>query len=195
MKPIFFATQSELRAWFRKNHDKEQELWVGLYKKASGKPSVTWPEVVDEALCWGWIDGVRRSIDADSYRNRLTPRKARSTWSLKNITRANELIQEGRMQPAGLGAFEARVGDKSGIYSYEQRKSATLEPQHKKQFRANSKAWEYFQTQPPSYQKAATWWVVSAKKEETRLRRLVRLIEDSEHGRHIAPLTPPAKRR
>ena len=112
MEPLFFTKQSELRAWLRRNHATEQELWVGLYKKASGKPSITWPEVVDEALCWGWIDGVRKGIDDESYMNRLTPRKPRSNWSLKNITRVRELIEEGRMQPSGLASFEARTGDR-----------------------------------------------------------------------------------
>jgi len=195
MEPVFFETPAKLRAWFRKNHAEEQELWVGLYKKASGKPSITWPEVVDEALCWGWIDGVRKSIDDDSYMNRVTPRKARSTWSLKNIKRVEELTSLGRMQPAGLRAFEARAGDRTGIYSYEQRKNAELGPAYEKRFRANKRAWDFFTAQAPSYRKAAAWWVISAKKEETRRRRLDRLIEDSQHARRVPPLTPPAKRR
>jgi uncharacterized protein YdeI (YjbR/CyaY-like superfamily) len=195
MKPLFFKDPTELHKWFRKNHRTERELWVGLYKKASGKPSVTWPDVVDEALCWGWIDGVRKGIDAESYMNRVTPRTVRSNWSLKNITRVNELIQEGRMQPPGRAAFEARSGDRSGVYSYEQRKTAKLSPAHETQFRANKKAWDYFQAQPPSYRKAAAWWVVSAKRQETRLKRLGKLIEDSAKGRWVPPLTSPAKRR
>jgi uncharacterized protein YdeI (YjbR/CyaY-like superfamily) len=194
MKPVFFKDSAELREWFRKNHKTEQEVWVGLYKKASGKPSVTWPEVVDEALCWGWIDGVRKTIDSDSYMNRVTPRKERSNWSLKNVNRVKELIEEGRMQPAGLAAFEARTGDRTRVYSYEQRMSAKLSSAQEKQFRANKKAWDYWQEQPPSYRKAAAWWVISAKKEETRLRRLTKLIEDCANGRWVAPLTPPSKR-
>jgi uncharacterized protein YdeI (YjbR/CyaY-like superfamily) len=194
MKPLFFKSTTELHRWFRKNHQTEQELWVGLYKKASGKPSITWPEVVDEALCWGWIDGVRKSIDTESYMNRLTPRKPRSNWSLKNINRVKELIAEGRLQPAGLAAFEARTGDRSGVYSYEQRKAAKLSPEQEKQFRANPKAWDYWQAQPPSYRKACAWWVISAKREETRQSRLERLIEDSGTGRWVPPLMPPAKR-
>jgi len=194
MKPVFFKNPAELHEWFRQNHETKQEVWVGLYKKGSGKPSVTWPEVVDEALCWGWIDGVRQGIDAESYMNRVTPRKPRSNWSLKNINRVKELVAEGRMQSAGLAAFEARTGDRSGVYSYEQRKTAKLEAAQEKQFRANKKAWEYWQAQPPSYRKACAWWVISAQREATRQSRLERLIEDSANGRWVPPLTPPSKR-
>jgi uncharacterized protein YdeI (YjbR/CyaY-like superfamily) len=195
MKPVFFKDSTELREWFRKNHQTKQELWVGLYKKASGKPSVTWPEVVDEALCWGWIDGVRKGIDADSYMNRVTPRKPRSNWSMKNVNRVQELIEEGRMQPEGLAAFEARTGDRSGVYSYEQRKTAKLTSAQEKQFRSNEDAWIYWKAQPPSYRKAAAWWVISAKRDETKERRLAQLIEDCANGQWVTPLTPPSKRR
>jgi uncharacterized protein YdeI (YjbR/CyaY-like superfamily) len=195
MKPVFFKDPTELREWFRKNHQTKQELWVGLYKKASGKPSVTWPEVVDEALCWGWIDGVRKGIDADSYMNRVTPRKPRSNWSMKNINRVKELIEEGRMQPEGLAAFEGRTGDRSGVYSYEQRKAAKLTTAQEKQFRSNKDAWDFWKAQPPSYRKAAAWWVISAKKGETKTRRLAQLIEDCANRRWVTPLTPPSKRQ
>ena len=151
---------------------------------------MTWPESVDEALCFGWIDGVRRSLGEDSYVIRFTPRKARSTWSAVNIDRARELIAEGRMRPAGLAAFEARTDDRSAIYAYEQRHAAKLEPDHEREFRANTAAWEYFQSRPPSYRRTAIWWVVSAKREETRRKRLRTLIEDSAHGRTIRQLTP-----
>ena len=187
----FFAERADFRAWLEKNHDRATELWVGFHKKGSGRPSITWPESVDEALCFGWIDGVRKSLGPDSYAIRFTPRKARSTWSAVNIKRAQELAAEGRMRPAGLKAFEARTDDRSAIYSYEQRHAATLDPEHEREFRANAKAWEWFQSRPPSYRKTATWWVVSAKREETRLKRLRTLIDDSAHGRTIRQLTRP----
>jgi uncharacterized protein YdeI (YjbR/CyaY-like superfamily) len=195
MQPTFFATPAKLRAWFEKNHDKADELFVGYYKKASGKPSITWPESVDQALCFGWIDGIRRTIDDASYMIRFTPRKPRSVWSAVNIKRAKELSELGLMTPAGLAAFQRRSDDRSAIYSYEQRKTAKLDAAYEKQFRANKKAWKNFQARAPSYQRAAAWWVISAKKEETRLRRLARLIDDSEHDRMIPELTPPAKRK
>ena len=190
IEPVFFATPEEFRAWLAAHHADERELLVGFHKKATGKPSMTWPESVDEALCFGWIDGVRRSLGEESYLIRFTPRKARSTWSAVNIDRARELIAEGRMRPAGLAAFEARTDDRSAIYAYEQRHAAKLEPDHEREFRANTAAWEYFQSRPPSYRRTAIWWVVSAKREETRRKRLRTLIEGSAHGRTIRQLTP-----
>lgn len=187
--PVFFATPSEFRAWFEEHHGTEQELWVGFYKKSTGKASFTWPEAVDQALCFGWIDGVRKSLDADSYANRFTPRKRSSNWSAVNIKRVEELTQLGLMRPAGLKAFEERADAKSGIYSYEQRASAELGEEYEQQFRANPKAWDYFQSRPAGYRKTATWWVVSAKREETRLKRLATLIEDSENHQPIALLS------
>ena len=192
MKSTFFASSSELRQWLEEHHAETQELWVGFYKKSSGKPSITWPEAVDEALCFGWIDGVRKSIDDVSYTIRFTPRKPRSIWSAVNIKRAKELTRLGLMRQAGLKAFEKRAEEKSGIYAYEQ-KNAELDDAYKQQFRANKKAWDFFQAQAPWYQRTATWWVISAKKEETRLRRLATLIEDSENGRTIAMLARPTK--
>ena len=190
MKPTFFATPSELRNWLEKNHATASELLVGFYKRGSGKPSITWQELVDEELCFGWIDGVRKGIDDVSYANRITPRKARSTWSAINIARAKELIRLGRMHPAGLKAFERRTDDRSAIYSYEQSKTASLDPRAERSFRANKKAWEFFRAQAPSYQRAAIWWVISAKWEETRQKRLATLIGDSARGRTVGPLTP-----
>ena len=187
MDVTFFESPSGFRTWLEQNHDATQELWVGFYKKSSGKPSITWPEAVDEALCFGWIDGVRKSIDESSYTIRFTPRKAGSIWSAVNIKRVGELSQLGLMQPEGLKAFEKRVGKKSGLYSYEN--AAELDEAYEQQFRANKKAWDFFQARPASYRRAAIWWVVIAKKEETKLKRLATLIEDSEHGRTIAPLT------
>ena len=151
------------------------------------------PESVDEALCFGWIDSVRRSVNETSYTNRFTKRKARSTWSAVNIRRAKELISLGRMQPAGIKAFEQRSDERSAIYSYEQRQSAKLSGAFEKQFRANKKAWKFFRAQAPWYQRVAAFWVVSAKKDDTRLKRLAKLIEDSENGRTIPPLTRPQR--
>lgn len=189
MEPMFFAEPSEFRAWLEGNHDKAQELLVGFYKKGSGKPSITWQESVDQALCFGWIDSVRRSIDDVSYTIRFTPRKARSTWSSINIKRAQELTGMGLMHPAGLKAFAARVEDRSEIYAYEQRNAAELGEVYEQQFRADKRAWDFFQEQAAWYRRNAIWWVISAKKEETRLKRLAKLIEDSEQGRTIQPLT------
>jgi uncharacterized protein YdeI (YjbR/CyaY-like superfamily) len=193
MKPTFFATPTEFRAWLEKHHDRAEELWVGFYKKSSGNPSITWPEAVDEVLCFGWIDGKRKGIDDSSYAIRFTPRKPNSIWSAVNLRRVEELAREGRMHPPGLKAFDQRVTERSRIYSYEQRDAARLDDAQEKLFRANRKAWDYFQTAPPSYRKAAIWWVVSAKAEETRLRRLTKLIDDSERGRTVPPLTRPGK--
>jgi uncharacterized protein YdeI (YjbR/CyaY-like superfamily) len=155
---------------------------------------MTWPEAVDEALCFGWIDGVRKSIDETSYAIRFTPRKTRSTWSAVNIRRVQELVAQGRMRPAGLRAFAARTEGRSGTYSYEQQDTVGLGVAYERQFQANSAAWDFFQAQAPSYQKSAMWWVVSARKEETRQRRLTALIDDSAAGRRIASLTPPSAR-
>ena len=190
MQPTFFPIRSEFRAWLERHHDNSQELLVGYYKKGSGKPSMTWPESVDEALCYGWIDGVRKGVDDERYTIRFTPRKPGSIWSAANIKRARELIQLGLMSPAGLKAFEARREDRSAIYSYEQRRPATLDEAYERQFRRNKKAWEFLQSSPPSYQKAAIHWVMTAKQEETRKRRLATLIDDSAHGRTVRPLTP-----
>jgi uncharacterized protein YdeI (YjbR/CyaY-like superfamily) len=194
VKPTFFAAPADLRAWLVENHERESELLVGFHKKATGRPSITWPEAVDEALCFGWIDGIRRSLGDESYTIRFTPRKARSTWSAVNIARAKELVAEGRMRPAGLAAFEARSDDRSAIYAYEQRHGATLAPDDERAFRANERAWDFFQAQPAWYRRNALWWVVSAKREETRARRLRTLIEDSANGRRLRRLTPPGRR-
>jgi uncharacterized protein YdeI (YjbR/CyaY-like superfamily) len=167
-----------LRAWFDKRHHSAVELWVGYYKKASGKPSVTWPESVDEALCVGWIDGIRKRVDEVSYTNRFTPRLARSIWSAINIARATALREAGRMRPAGLKAFDARQENRSGIYSYEQRQPQLDEP-YSGMMTKNKAASAFFDAQPPSYRKLAVWFVVSAKREETRLARIKKLIDMS----------------
>jgi uncharacterized protein YdeI (YjbR/CyaY-like superfamily) len=188
MEPKFFATPAAWRAWLEKHHDRRGELLVGFYKKDSGKPSMTWPESVDAALCFGWIDGVRRRIDDVSYSIRFTPRKPRSVWSAVNIQRVKELTRHRLMRPAGIQAFEARQEKRSGIYSFEQR-NIVFESAQERRFRANGAAWKFFLSQPPWYRRAATWWVVSAKREETKGRRLASLIEYSGQDRTIPQLT------
>lgn len=184
-KPIFFATPEKFRAWLTKNHASASELWVGFHRKATGRPSITWPESVDEALCVGWIDGLRKTVDESSYMIRFTPRKKTSSWSLVNIRRVAELTVTNRMQAAGTKAFAERMEAKCGIYAYEQRKHAALDAAAEKEFRENAKAWTFFEQQAPSYRKVAAWWVISAKQEATRKKRLQRLIEDSEAGRRL----------
>jgi uncharacterized protein YdeI (YjbR/CyaY-like superfamily) len=193
LKPTFFKTPADFRQWFAKHHDKEQELLVGFYKRDSGKASITWPESVDEALCFGWIDGIRRSLDEIIYTIRFTPRRARSVWSAVNIKRAGELATQGRMQPAGFTAFAARKENRSGIYSYEQR-SAELPEEYRRVVKKNKAAWKFFEEQPPSYRKAANWWVLSAKKEETKLKRLDKLIDYSAQQQTIPQFTVIKKR-
>jgi uncharacterized protein YdeI (YjbR/CyaY-like superfamily) len=191
--PTFFSSPAEWRAWLEKHHADTQELWVGFYKRDSGLPSITWPEAVDGALCLGWIDGVRKSIDAVSYKIRFTPRKPRSIWSAININRATELSKSGLMHSAGLAAFEKRDSDRSAIYAYEQRKTAKLLPAFEKKFRENSGAWKFFQSQPPWYRRTSTYWVISAKKEETRVKRLATLIDCSARKQNIPSLDRPTR--
>jgi uncharacterized protein YdeI (YjbR/CyaY-like superfamily) len=191
MEPTFFATPADFRAWLERHHESHSELIVGFHKRGTGRPSITWPEAVDHALCFGWIDGVRRRIDDTSYSIRFTPRKTRSTWSAVNIKRMKELVEEGLVAPAGLAAFERRTDDRSAIYSYDQRKSAKLEPDQERRLRADERASAFFEAQPPSYRRAAIHWVTSAKRPETRERRLVQLIEYSAAGRTVPPLTRP----
>ncbi len=181
MKPHFFPTPADLRKWFENNHAKEQELIVGFYKTGSKKPSITWPQSVDEALCFGWIDGVRRSIDEESYQIRFTPRKPGSIWSNINIAKVEDLTAKGLMQPAGLAAYKHKKEHKAGIYSFEQGDIAFSADQLKL-LKANKKAWAFFQAQSPSYKRVATWHVVSAKQEVTKSKRLQELIIDSENG-------------
>jgi len=190
VKPAFFETPADFRDWLARNHDQASELLVGFYKKDSGRPSITWPESVDQALCFGWIDGVRKRLDDDRYTIRFSPRKARSIWSAVNVRRVQELAEAGRMQPAGLRAFEARLENKTAVYSYEQRPER-LPAAAEKQFRADKAAWAWWQAQTPSYRRAATWWVVSAKREDTQARRLAQLIADSAAQRPIKPLARP----
>lgn len=192
MKPTFFATPAAFRRWLAKHHASEAELLVGYYKKGSGKPSITWPESVDQALCYGWIDGVRRSIDEEAYSIRFTPRRKNSIWSAYNVKRAQELIDAGLMQPAGAAVYAARDPARTNRYSFE-REHVEFSPELLKKFKANRKAWKFFQVQPPGYRKVMTWWVVSAKQEATRQRRLARLIDDSAAGIRIAAMGPGKK--
>jgi len=187
-KVRYFPTPADFRRWLEANHGGSAELWVGFYKRASGKPSITYPEAVEEALCFGWIDGVRKSITVDAYAVRFTPRKPKSQWSSVNIKRVGELSIAGRMQPAGLKAFEGATKQERKC-SFEQRHESHLNAADKRRFRTNERAWDYFQAQPPWYRRTAIFWVVSAKKEETRQRRLATLIADSAANRPIKPLT------
>jgi uncharacterized protein YdeI (YjbR/CyaY-like superfamily) len=191
MEPTFFATPTEFRAWLERHHDSAGELLVGFHKRGSGRPSMTWPEAVDQALCFGWIDGVRHGIDDTSYTIRFTPRKPRSTWSAVNVKRMKELIDQGLAAPAGIAAFERRSDDRTAIYAYEQRKQAKLEPEQERRLQANERARAFFESQPPSYRSAAIHWVTSAKKPETRERRLTQLIECSQAGELVPPLRRP----
>ena len=184
----FFKTQPELHKWFVKNHSKLNEQWIGFRKTASGKKSIAYAEALDEALSFGWIDGLRKSIDSQSYMIRYTPRKPKSIWSAVNIKRAGELIKLRLMQPAGLKTFKERDEKRANLYSYE-RENASLGRNFEKIFKQNKKAWSYFQSEAPWYRRTASHLVISAKQEATRLRRLNTLIKDSENGRRIKELT------
>ena len=185
--PRFFRDAASLRRWFAAHRAEAPELLLGYWKVGSGKPSVSWPESVDEALCVGWIDGVRRRIDELSYTIRFTPRKSTSIWSAINIARVAALQTAGRMQPAGLAAFSTRRENRSGVYSFEQG-AIELPETYTALLRADPAAWADFQARPPSYRKAAMWWIVSAKQEATRLRRLRVLIDCGARGAKIPPI-------
>ena len=187
IKPAFFPESSDFRKWLQSHHKREPEIWVGYYKKGTGLPSISWPESVDQALCFGWIDGIRKGIDDVSYMIRFTPRKTVSHWSAVNIKRVKALTKTNLMKPSGLEAFGRRRKEKSAKASYEQDK-VKLDRVYEKMLKANKKAWSYFKSTPPSYQKPCTWWVMSAKRESTRLRRLNVLISSSEKKETIPPL-------
>jgi uncharacterized protein YdeI (YjbR/CyaY-like superfamily) len=193
MKPVFFETPAAWRKWLERNHADREELWVGFYKKGTRRPSITWPESVDGALCFGWIDGVRKSLDDSSYVIRFTPRRKGSIWSAVNIRRMAELEKLGLVSEAGRQAFQRRRDDRSAIYSYEQRRTAELPAAFLEQLRANRPAWTFFQRQAPWYKRIAAFYVVSAKKVETQQKRLDRLIQDSAAGQRIGPLSRPAR--
>ena len=188
-KPTFFKNPEAFRAWLAKHHETSDELWVGYYKKQTGKPTLTWPESVDEALCYGWIDSIRKTIDDTSYTIRFTPRKAGSIWSAVNIKRAQALADAGRMRPSGLVAYQARRENKAGVYSYEQRSVGLVAP-YDRLLKKNKAAWDFFQAQPASYKKAVSWWVVSAKKGETRVARLEKLMMHSGRGERLPAMAP-----
>jgi uncharacterized protein YdeI (YjbR/CyaY-like superfamily) len=192
MDVVFFESPVDARTWLGENHDRATELWVGFHKKGSGNVGATYAEVLDQMLCFGWIDGIRKSLDPASYTNRFTPRRRGSIWSDVNIKRVGELIELGLMEPPGLKAFNARNEERSRVYSFEQ-KRPTLNEAYEAKLRANEKAWSFFQVQAPWYQRTATWWIMSAKREETRQRRLATLIEDSEHGRRLGNVIPSSK--
>lgn len=189
-EPKFFATPAAWRAWLAKNHDKTSELLVGFYKKGSGKPSITWPESVDEALCYGWIDGVRKSLGEAAYTIRFTPRRPTSNWSAVNVRRVGVLTKEGRMTPAGLAAFAARKAGKTATYGYEQSHTPKLPRALESKFRAKANAWGFFSEQPPGYRRSCLRWIAGAKKEETRERRLAILIKLSARGERLDFMKP-----
>ena len=184
MKPTFFATPAAFRAWLKKHHKTADELWVGFYRKDFGKPTITWQESVDEALCFGWIDGIRKKISDEAYTNRFTPRRAGSNWSAINIAKVAELTKKKRMRASGLAAFAKRTEAKSRIYTYE-KASVAFDKAIERKFQVNRKAWAFFQAQPPYYRKLMTGWVNGAKQEETRWRRLDKLIEACESGTRV----------
>ena len=190
--PVFFKSANELHNWFKKNHDKCNDLWIGFYMVKSGKKAATYKEAVDEALCFGWIDGIRKNVNENSYTIRFTPRKKRSIWSNVNTKRINELITEGRVEPNGLAAFEERVKDRAGIYSFEQKEHKLL-PVFEKKFKRNVKAWKFFISKAPWYQRTSIHWVMTAKQEVTRIKRLETLINDSQNERTIPLLTRSKK--
>lgn len=192
MKPKFFSSPAQFRQWLEDNHDHASELLIGFHKKSSGKKSVTYNEALDEALCFGWIDGVRRNLNETSYTIRFTPRKPRSIWSNVNVNHVERLIKEKRMHAAGLKAYERRDPERTGIYAFENRPKE-LAPEYEKTFRANKRAWEFFEKYPPSIKRTVIFWVMSAKKEETRVRRLQQLIENSAKGVRMGVLNPKKK--
>jgi uncharacterized protein YdeI (YjbR/CyaY-like superfamily) len=185
----FFSSPDELRDWFDANHATAAELWLGQHRKSTGRPTIAWSEAVDEALCVGWIDGVRYSLDDERFAQRFTPRRKGSNWSAINVQKVADLTAQGRMRPAGLAAFEQRTPEKTGIYSYE-REAAALSDSESAALKRNAAAWADWERRPSSYRRAVTHWIASAKKPETRARRLQTLIEDSAAARPVAPLRP-----
>jgi uncharacterized protein YdeI (YjbR/CyaY-like superfamily) len=188
MEPVFFATPEELRAWFDEHHESEPELLVGYYKKAAGRTGIKHSQAIDQALCFGWIDSIGRRIDDERYQVRFTPRRTGSVWSAVNVAKIAELTELGLMRPAGLLAFEQRRPDRVASYSYEQPEGAGLDDEQAAQLKAIPAAWEWYSKQSSSYRKAAAHWVTSAKRPETRQRRLAQLITDSGAGRPVPPL-------
>jgi uncharacterized protein YdeI (YjbR/CyaY-like superfamily) len=192
VKPRFFATQAKWRAWLEKNHASAAELWVGFHKVHTGKPSISWPQSVDEALCFGWIDGLRRGLDENTYMIRFTPRRSGSAWSKVNLDRVAELTKLGLMHETGLAAFTRRDPQRAG-YTYASH-DTPFDDASEKTFRRQRAAWKFFQAQPPGYRRIVTHWVMSAKREETRAKRLAELIADSARGARLGRVTKYAKR-
>ena len=190
MNAQFFATADELRAWFHEHHETAPELFVGYWKKGTGGTGVSHPEAIEQALCFGWIDSVARRLDDRRYQVRFTPRRRSSVWSAVNVAKIAELTERGLMHPAGVRAFELRKPDQVAVYSYENPESAQFTAEQTALFRANPAAWEWFSRQTPAYRRSATHWVVTAKRPETRARRLAQLIADSADGRKVPPLIP-----
>ena len=194
-EPRFFEEPGEFRAWLFEHHETASELWVGFYKRGSGISSITWSEAVDEALCVGWIDAVGKSIDSQRRVIRFTRRRPRSIWSLVNVAKIEALTAEGRMQPAGLRAFGDRKEDRTGIYSHEQSEFPEFPAEFGREFRENVVAWEYFESRPGSYRKAAIWSILSAKRDETQRRRLDELIACSARGVTVPRFTSPVGKK
>ena len=193
MNPKFFSSPAKFREWLEQNHDRVSELLVGFHKKSSGKKSITYPEALDEALCFGWIDGVRKNLDETSYTIRFTPRKPRSIWSLVNVNHVERLKKAGRMHAAGLEAYARRDPKRTGIYAFEN-EPRQLSPAYEEMFRQNKKAWKFFEEMAPSLRRTSIFWIMSAKKEETRLRRLKHVIENSDKGVRSGVLEPKPKK-
>ena len=194
MKPKFFSNPAKFRKWLEKHHDTSTELMIGFHKKSSGKKSITYPEALDEALCYGWIDGVRRKLNETSYEQRFSPRKPKSIWSLINVRHVERLLKEGRMRPPGLEAYERRDPKRTGIYSFENA-PRQFAPTYEKRFRQNKKAWQFFTNEPAYVKKVCIHWVMSARKEETQIRRLEKLIESSANGVRMGVLVPQKKEK
>lgn len=189
----FFRSSDDFRRWLEKNHDKAVELWIGFYRKDSGKGGMTYHEALDEALCFGWIDGIRKKLDDVSFTNRFTPRKPRSIWSNVNIAHVERLTRTGRMHPSGTAAFKAKEDSRSGVYSFE-RETAELDPEMKRRFQRNKAAWTYFESAPPYYRRIAAWWIISARRNETREKRLAVLIQCSAKATRLPGFTPASRK-
>lgn len=192
MEATIFPSAAAFRAWLKEHHATESELWVGYYRKGTGQRSISYQEAVEEALCYGWIDGQGRRIDESSWANRYTPRKPRSIWSNVNVRRVEQLLEQGRMHPAGIAAFEARRPDRTGIYSFEQ-PAAVLDPAYQARLHQSTGAFDFLAAQAPSYRQAVIHWVMEGKQESTRLRRLEKLVEDSAAGRRVPQFSRPAR--
>lgn len=188
MAPTYFTSAAQFRAWLKRHHSTATELLVGFHRKVSGRGGLTYPDALDDALCFGWIDGIRKRFDEHSYTIRFTPRKSTSIWSLVNVRHAERLIAAGKMQPAGIAAFAVRDPKKTGIYSFERQKPARLPKEFEQRFRANQAAWEFFRAQAPWYQRVAIHKVNSGKQLATRERWLERLITDSAAGQRLAEI-------